>query len=180
MELNIKTLRVHNSIYDYKLNDIDKSVIINYSCVYFGKQIIIGPNTVIGFDGLRVVKDEKGINHTLKHIGIVLIKNNVWIGSSCTIDRASFNITKIGKNTKIGNQVHIAHNVLIGENCIITAGSLIAGSSILGDNVYIGIGAIIKNKVSIGNNAFIGMGSVVAKDVKANTKVFGNPARRYE
>lgn len=47
----------------------------------------------------------------------------------------------------------------------------------IGRNVWIGAGAIILPGVTIGDNALIGAGSVVTRDVPANARAMGNPAR---
>ncbi|WP_425549873.1 sugar O-acetyltransferase [Celeribacter arenosi] len=47
----------------------------------------------------------------------------------------------------------------------------------IGADVWIGGGAIILPGVSIGDRAIVGAGSVVTKDVPADAKVAGNPAR---
>ncbi|MBE0533653.1 MAG: sugar O-acetyltransferase [Rhodospirillales bacterium] len=47
----------------------------------------------------------------------------------------------------------------------------------IGRNVWIGGGAIILPGVSIGDGALIGAGSVVTRDIPADAKAFGNPAR---
>ena len=53
----------------------------------------------------------KEVLHLNPQIGIVIIDDNVHIGSSCTIDRGKIDYTYIGKNSMIDNMVHIAHNV---------------------------------------------------------------------
>ena len=85
-----------------------------------------------------------------------MIENNVEIASGCTIDRGSVDITKIGENTYIDNQVHIAHNVHIGKNCMIAGQVGFAGSSSIGNNVSIGGQAGISGHLKIGNNVKIG------------------------
>ncbi len=111
------------------------------------------------------------------HIGIVIIGHNSEIGSNNTIDRGSMSDTKIGENTFIDNQVHIAHNVNVGDNCIITAQVGFAGSSSLGNKVIIGGQAGISGHLKIGNNVHIGGGSGVVKNIPDNSKVMGYPAK---
>ena len=71
----------------------------------------------------------KNKNLKFPHIGKVLVEDDVEIASGCTIDRGSVDDTKIGKNTYLDNQVHIAHNVKIGSNCMIAGQVGFAGSS---------------------------------------------------
>ena len=120
---------------------------------------------------------KKNNNIRYPHIGMVIIGNNVEIGSNNTIDRGSLGNTIIGENTFLDNQVHIAHNVKIGKNCIITAQVGFAGSSEVGDNVSIGGQAGVSGHLKIGNNVQIGGGSGVLKNIPDNTKVMGYPAK---
>ena len=114
----------------------------------------------------------KNKNFRFPHIGRVLLKDNVEIGASCTIDRGSIGDTIISENTFLDNQVHMAHNVKIGKNCMIAGQVGFAGSSTIGDNVVaIGGQAGISGHLKIGNNVKIGGGSGVVKNIPDNTTV---------
>ena len=118
----------------------------------------------------------KGKNFRFPHVGKVILKDNVELGASCTIDRGSVGDTIIGENTFLDNQVHMAHNVKVGKNCMIAGQVGFAGSSTLGDNVSIGGQAGISGHLKIGNNVKIGGGSGVVKDIEDNSVVMGYPA----
>lgn len=141
-----------------------------------GNNVTIKSGARIGQQGSGYVKNENGEYINFPQIGTVIIEDNVVIGSNSSIDGGALKFTKIGRGTKIDNQVQVAHNVLIGENCIITASVCIGGSCEIGNNVWIGLSASIKNKVKIGDGAFISMGSVVIRDLEAGASVIGNPA----
>ena len=110
---------------------------------------------------------------------MVLIGNDVEIGSNNNIDRGSISNTIIGDNTFLDNMVHIAHNVKIGKNCIITAQVGFAGSTTIGNRVSIRQ-AGISGHLNIGNNVQIGGGSGVIKNIPDNSKVMGYPAKILE
>ena len=164
---------------------IEKNVTIGDNCVIGSgiviKNSIIGKNVMIQ-DGCKIGQKGFGFipinNKNIKfpHIGKVVIEDEVEIASNCTIDRGSIDDTKIGKNTYLDNQVHIAHNVKIGSNCMIAGQVGFAGSSTIGNNVSIGGQAGVSGHLVIGNNVKIGGGSGVVKDIEDNQTVMGYPA----
>lgn len=145
--------------------------------VKIGKNVIIQLGTVIGEEGYRYRRDEKGVLHHHKHEFGVVIEDNVDIGANGVIDRGSWRDTVIGRGTKINNLVHIAHNVIIGRHCLVGAGAKICGSVNVEDFAEIWTGATIRDHINIGEGATVGMGAVVIKDVPPHTTVVGNPAR---
>ncbi len=156
---------------------IGSNVVIKKSII--GNNVNISDGTIIGKKGFGFFP-KKGGNLRYPHIGMVIIKNNVEVGSNNTIDRGSLGNTIIGENTFLDNQIHIAHNVKIGKNCIITAQVGFAGSSEIGNNVLIGGQAGISGHLKIGNNVQIGGGSGVVKNIPDNTKVMGYPAKNIK
>ena len=140
-----------------------------------GESVVIQSGCKIGLKGFGFIPvKEKNIK--FPHIGKVIIRDNVEIASSCTVDRGSIDNTIIGENTYLDNQVHIAHNVKIGKNCMIAGQVGFAGSCTLGDNVSIGGQAGVSGHLKIGNNVKIGGGSGVVKNIEDNAVVMGYPA----
>ena len=102
---------------------IEHDVKIGKSCL-IGNFVII-KNTVledeahikdgvkIGSKGFGFIPD-KSKNFRIPHVGMVLLKKGVEIGSGSTIDRGSITDTVVGENTFIDNLVQIGHNVKIG------------------------------------------------------------------
>jgi len=110
----------------------------------------------------------------------------------------------IGKGTKIGSYVEIAHST-VGKNCNIQAFVSISNGTVIEDDVFIapgvrilndkyppsntitpvtikkgasiGGGAILLPGVTIGEYAMVGAGSVVTKDVPSKEVWYGNPAK---
>ena len=164
---------------------IEQNVVIGKNCVIgygsiirnsiIGSNVVIQDNCKIGQKGFGFIPIKEK-NFKFPHIGRVIIKDNVEIASSCTIDRGSVDDTIIGNNTYLDNQVHIAHNVQIGSNCMIAGQVGFAGSSKIGNNVQIGGQAGVSGHLKIGDNVKIGGGSGVVKDVRDNQIVMGYPA----
>ncbi len=158
---------------------IGDNVKIGSNCVIsnaiIGHNVSINDGSVIGKIGYGFKYINNNLNF-IPHIGHVKIKNNVYIGSNCSIDRGSFSNTEIGENTMIDNQVHIAHNVKIGSFCLIAGQVGIAGSSQIGNNCKIGGQAGISGHLTIGNNVSIGGHSGVLRNVNDNQILMGFPA----
>ena len=164
---------------------IEKNVIIGNNCIIgsnvilknsiVGDRVVFQDNCKIGQKGFGFIP-LKNKNFKFPHIGKVLIEDDVEIASGCTIDRGSVDDTKIGKNTYLDNQVHIAHNVKIGSNCMIAGQVGFAGSSIIGNDVSIGGQAGVSGHLKVGNNVKIGGGSGVVKDIEDNQTIMGYPA----
>jgi acetyltransferase-like isoleucine patch superfamily enzyme len=112
----------------------------------------------------------------------------------------------IGKNCKIGDNVHIVANekVSIGENCLMASKIFISDTSHgcysddmihsspdvppddrplftkpvrIGNNVWVGENVCILSGVQIGDGCIIGANSVVTGDVPVNCIVVGSPAK---
>jgi len=113
---------------------IQARVYIGWGC-RIGTDVRIKPGTVIGGEGFGLAADENKHYHRVPHRGIVVIEDDVIIGSNCNIDRATYGETRIGRGCRLDGLCHIAHNVVIDENSLIMAQTAIAGSSRIGKRV---------------------------------------------
>ena len=146
--------------------------------VKIGSRCVIKSGAVIGQSGFGYERDEEGVPVAFPHTGGVRIGDNVSIGANTSIDRATIGETVVEDNVKIDNLTQIAHNCHIGESCIITGGALISGGTILGKQCWISPNATIIQHTVVGDHATIGMGAIVVRNkVKANSVLFGNPAK---
>jgi UDP-3-O-[3-hydroxymyristoyl] glucosamine N-acyltransferase len=136
--------------------------------------VIIGPNTVIGFNAFYYKKKADGY-HRMHTCGAVHIEQNVEIGALCTIDAGVTGITKIGKGTKIDNQVHVGHDSQIGEDCLFAANVGIAGCTKIQNRVILWGQVGVASDLTIGEGAVILAQSGVSKDLEGNKTYFGSP-----
>lgn len=86
-------------------------------------------------------------------------------------------------NAVIGDHVCILPNSVIHHDANVGAWSLlgsnvtVAGSTSIGENCYIGSGSSLAHGLAIGDGTLVGLGSNVIRDVPANRRIAGNPAR---
>lgn len=138
--------------------------------------VTIGANSVIGHDAFYYKKtSETGEYKVMHSCGTVTIEEGVEIGALCTVDRGVTGITKIGKGSKIDNQVHIGHDTVIGQNCLIAAGVAIAGCVIIEDRVVIWGQVGIASSIKISEGAIILAQSGVMTDLEGGKTYFGSP-----
>jgi UDP-3-O-[3-hydroxymyristoyl] glucosamine N-acyltransferase len=144
-----------------------------------GANCIIHSGTVVGADGFGFAPQDDGSYKKIAQTGIVIIEDDVEIGSNTSIDRATMGATIIHKGTKIDNLIQIAHNVEVGENTVVASQAGIAGSSKVGKNCVIGGQVGIVGHISIANGTQIGAQSGVSKNTVENTAIAGSPAVDY-
>jgi len=151
------------------------NVVLYDGCV-LGDRVIIHANSVIGGDGFGY-RLHNGKHVKIPHHGSVEIADDVEIGACTTIDRGTFQATRIGAGTKIDNLVMIAHNCRIGRHNLFVSQVGIAGSSTTGDYVVIAGQAGLVDHLHIGDRAVIGAQAGVIHDIPADQRVLGSPAR---
>tara|TARA_B100001250_G_C19788250_1_gene785186 strand:- start:230 stop:1231 length:1002 start_codon:yes stop_codon:yes gene_type:complete len=143
-----------------------------YDNTEIGQNCFLGAGSVIGSDGFGFYNSQNKL-FKIPHLGKVIIKNNVEIGSNNTIDRGTFENTIIENGVKMDNLIQIAHNVIIGEHTVIAAQTGIAGSTKLGHHCMIGGQVAISEHLEIGNNVKIAGKSGVIKNVSNNSIIQG-------
>jgi len=141
-----------------------------------GNGVIVHSGTVIGSDGFGYV-NVGGVYSKIPQTGVVVIEDDVEIGSNVSIDRARFGQTRLGKGTKIDNLVQIAHNVNIGPNSIVVSQTGISGSSRLGRNTTLAGQVGVVGHVEIGDNTIVAAQSGVSKSIPPDSIVLGSPAK---
>lgn len=147
--------------------EIHANVVIEYDTV-IGNNVIIHGGTVIGSDGFGFVTTREE-HHKVPQLGNVIVGDDVEIFANCTIDRGTVGSTVIGSGSKLGDHVHVGHNVEVGPQCIIIAMVVIGGSAKLGSRVIVGGKAGIREHVTIGNNVMLAAGSIALRSIKDNS-----------
>ena len=111
-----------------------------------------------------------------------IIGKNIVIGEGSIICPNTILTTniKIGMCTLLNIGSQIGHDCIIGNFTTINANVDISGKCVIGKRSFFGSNSIVIPGRKIGDDTKIGAGSVVIRNVKENTTVFGNPARKIK
>lgn len=128
-----------------------------------------------------IIEAKGGVFTSLIHPTVIL-GNNAIIGKGCILGAYS-NVscdTKVGDFVTISIRAGMGHDSSIGDFTHIGGNCSISGLVTIGEYVTMHPGCIVVPHRKIGDHSIIGTGSVVLGNVKANTTVFGNPAKKVE
>ncbi len=125
-----------------------------YDGVTIGDNVVLHAGVCVGADGFGYVRDDVGY-HKFPQVGTVIIEDDVEIGAHTCIDRGSLGRTRIGRGTKLDNQIHVGHNCDIGERVVIAAQTGISGSVTIEDDCVIG------GQVGFGDHIRVQSGAVI-------------------
>jgi UDP-3-O-[3-hydroxymyristoyl] glucosamine N-acyltransferase len=158
----------------------DKTKILANVCIYgktqIGSNSVILSNTTIGSEGFSFYFDADEFFH-FPHLGSVLIGDNVWIGSNCTVEKSQIDQTIIEDHVKIDDIVHVGHNSIVKKATQITAGSVISGRAKIGKGCWIAPNSVIDAGCEIGDGCIVGTASLVMSNFPKNSVIAGSPAR---
>ncbi|MBN2495637.1 MAG: UDP-3-O-(3-hydroxymyristoyl)glucosamine N-acyltransferase [Deltaproteobacteria bacterium] len=145
------------------------------ACCELGDGVRVGPGTVLGSDGFGLV-EQAGALRRLPQVGKVVIEEGVELGAHCTVARATLGETRIGRGSRLDDQVHVGHNARIGERVIIAAQTGLSGSVVIGDRAVLGGQVGVADHRVVGPGAQVGAKSGVGRDVPERERVAGIPA----
>lgn len=141
-----------------------------------GDRVIIHSGTVIGSDGFGYSVEPDGSRRKIPQVGVVVIEDDVEIGSNVSVDRARFGKTVIGRGSKVDNLVQIAHNVTVGSDCVLCGQVGIAGSSKIGSKTILAGQVGVAGHLTVGDGVIANAQSGIVNDIEQGTHVMGMPA----
>ncbi|MBE9110767.1 UDP-3-O-(3-hydroxymyristoyl)glucosamine N-acyltransferase [Nodosilinea sp. LEGE 07298] len=161
---------VHPNVVIYPGVQVGDRTVLHANCVIheraqIGADCTIHSGAVVGAEGFGFVPTSQGWEK-MEQSGIVVIEDGVRVGSNTTIDRPAVGTTRVGRDTKLDNLVHIAHGCQVGEGVAMAAQVGMAGGVIVGNRV------ILAGQVGVANQAKIGDGAIAT----AQTGIHGNVA----
>ncbi|MEJ2585268.1 MAG: UDP-3-O-(3-hydroxymyristoyl)glucosamine N-acyltransferase [Robiginitalea sp.] len=152
---------------------IQPNVIIHDYCV-LGDNVVLQSGTVIGSDAFYYKKRPEGFDR-LQSGGRVVLEDDVELGALCTIDRGVSGDTRIGKGSKLDNQVHVGHDTVIGKNCLIASQTGIAGCVVMEDDVTLWGQVGVTSAIRIGKGAVVLAQTGISKSLEGGKTYFGSP-----
>ena len=147
-----------------------------YDHTQIGDNVTIHAGTVLGADAFYFKKRPSGYDKMFS-CGRVVIEDNVEIGALCTIDKGVSADTRIGKGTKLDNQIHIGHDTVVGQNCLMAAQVGVAGVVTIEDDVTLWGQVGVQKDLTIGKGAVVLGQSGVGKSIEGNRTYFGSPVQ---
>jgi UDP-3-O-[3-hydroxymyristoyl] glucosamine N-acyltransferase len=140
-----------------------------------GNRVRIGANAVLSREGFGYAPSPKGPVR-LHHVGRVILGDDVHVGACVTIDRARYDITRVGRFSALDNLVHLGHNCLVGDRSFLAAQTGMAGGATIGDDCEIGGQVGLSNQGHLGNNCRVGAQSGVISRWRDGSTIWGCPA----
>ena len=128
---------------------------------------------------IQTILDKNGSFISLIHKGAD-VSASASIGEGCIVMRNAH----LGNNAVLDSHVLaqigcvIGHHVEVQSFARIDCYAICVGGSKVGNSSVIHSGSVINHNVEIGNHAVVGANSFVIRNVKSNTTVYGNPAKK--
>lgn len=151
---------IHPNVVIYPDAHIGDRTVLHANCVIhertqLGTDCVIHAGAAIGSEGFGFVPTPTGW-YKMEQSGCVVLEDGVEVGCNSTVDRPAVGETRIARNTKLDNLVHVGHGCQVGQNCALAAQVGLAGG------VEVGNGVILAGQVGVANNARIGDGAIAS------------------
>ncbi|MCB9760490.1 MAG: UDP-3-O-(3-hydroxymyristoyl)glucosamine N-acyltransferase [Alphaproteobacteria bacterium] len=149
--------------------------VVLYPDTVLGARVLVHANAVLGADGFSFHPTPQGLRK-VRHVGRVVVEDDVEIGANTCVDRAFLDETRIGRGAKLDNLVQVGHNTTLGPGTVVAAQTGLSGSVRVGAGVQMGGQVGVVDHVTIGDGARLAAGSKVIRDVPAGEAMLGVPA----
>ena len=147
-----------------------------YDGCVLGHRVIVHAGAILGADGFGF-RQQDGRHVKVPQLGHVEVGDDVEVGACTTIDRGTFQATRIGAGTKTDNLVMIAHNCQIGAHNLLAGQVGIAGSCTTGAYVVMAGQAGAADHINIGDGVVLGTRCGATRDLPAaGGRYLGEPA----
>ncbi|MFQ4139335.1 UDP-3-O-(3-hydroxymyristoyl)glucosamine N-acyltransferase [Nodosilinea sp. PGN35] len=171
---------IHPNVVIYPQVQVGDRSVLHANCTVhertqIGADCTIHSGAVIGAEGFGFVPTPQGWEK-MEQSGIVVIEDRVRVGSNSTIDRPAVGTTRVGRDTKLDNLVHIAHGCQVGEGVAMAAQVGMAGGVTIGNRVILAGQVGIANQAAIGDGAIATAKAGIHSDVAPGEIVTGTPA----
>ncbi|MFE4107600.1 UDP-3-O-(3-hydroxymyristoyl)glucosamine N-acyltransferase [Almyronema epifaneia] len=175
---------IHPNVVIYPAACIGDRSILHANCVIhertqIGADCVIHSGAAIGSEGFGFVPTATGWEK-MEQSGRTVLEDGVEIGCNSTVDRPAVGETRIKRQTKLDNLVHIAHGCQIGEAVVMAAQVGLAGGVSVGDRVILGGQVGVSNQVEIGTGVIVGAQSGIHTNIRPHTTVSGSPALPHQ
>lgn len=171
---------IHPNVVIYPEVQIGDRTVLHANCTVhertlIGADCVIHSGAAIGSEGFGFVPTPTGW-YKMEQSGCTVLEDGVEVGCNSTIDRPAVGETRIGRNTKLDNLVHIGHGCQVGQNTAIAAQVGMAGGVKIGNNVLLAGQVGIANQAKIGDGAIATAKAGIHSDVPPGAIVTGIPA----
>jgi UDP-3-O-[3-hydroxymyristoyl] glucosamine N-acyltransferase len=171
---------IHPNVVIYPEAVIGDRTVLHANCVIhertqIGSDCMIHSGAVIGSEGFGFVPVPEGWLK-MEQAGYAVLEDGVEVGCNATVDRPALGVTRVGRNSKIDNLVHVAHGCQVGKNCVMAAQVGLAGAVEIGNRVILAGQVGIVDHVKVGDGAIASAKAGVHHDIPAGAIVTGIPA----
>lgn len=132
---------------------LDARVVL-YPGVTVGRRCRLHAGVVVGAPGFGYEQTAEG-PVGFPQRGTVVLGDDVRIGANSTVDRATFEATRLGDGVKLDNLVQVSHNVQVGPGVLICA---LAG---IGGGARLGRGSVVGPQGALAPDAVLGAGTIL-------------------
>jgi UDP-3-O-[3-hydroxymyristoyl] glucosamine N-acyltransferase len=147
-----------------------------YPKTQIGRRCRVHTSCSIGSDGFGYNFID-GAHQKIWHFGGVVIEDDVELGALSAVDGGTFSPTRIGRGSKIDNQVQVGHNCVLGQGVILCGQTGLSGSCTIGDFAILGGKAGTGQGISLGRGVQVAGGALVNQSWPEGAVIAGHPAR---